>query len=431
MKAGRIVLLGFGVLLLLGAVALVLGGGAMVVLDTWFTDERGYLMTPEYTIDRPDHAVLSETARLEPDAVWQRWLRSTVRVLVTPLPSDEAIFLGIAPAESVEAYLADVAHHVVDDLSIRPTRIGFRSVPGTDEPEPPTDQRFWTAAVAGSGEQSLQWDVSPGRWVLVLMNADGSEHVQASIELGLWLPWLGRVGIGLLIGGALVLLLGTACVVFAVRSKAPSSSETAHEPSEGYPLSFSGELTEPLSPALWLVKWFLLIPHYIVLAFLWAGLCVSWLITVPAVLLTGRYPRALFDYNVGVLRWSWRVGFYGYQSLSTDRYPPFSLRSGGYPADLDVVYPTHLSRGMVLVKWWLLALPQLVLIGLFQGGGGQHWGGGLVPLLTLYAGVALLFTGRYPHELFRFIMGMNRWTFRVLVYVALMTDHYPPFRLEE
>ena len=197
-----------------------------------------------------------------------------------------------------------------------------------------------------------------------------------------------------------------------------------------YPLSFKGELTERLSRWLWLVKWFLLIPHYIVLLGLWLAFAVVWVIAFFAILFTAKYPRSLFDFNVGVLRWTWRVGFYSYQALGTDKYPPFTLKAGGYPADLEVPYPERLSRGLVLVKWWLLAIPQYVVVGVFQGGWGSG-NGGLVSLLAIFAGVALLFTKKYPKGIFDFVLGMNRWSYRVCVYAGLMTDRYPPFRLDE
>jgi hypothetical protein len=190
-----------------------------------------------------------------------------------------------------------------------------------------------------------------------------------------------------------------------------------------YPLSFKGELTEPLSRWLWLVKWFLLIPHIIVLVFLWLAFVVVWVVALFAILFTGRYPRRLFDFNVGVLRWTWRVEFYGYSALATDKYPPFTLKAGGYPADLDVRYPERLSRGLVLVKWWLLAIPQYILVSIFSGEGA------LVYILAIFAAVALLFRGRYPKDMFNFVLDINRWSYRVVVYAALMTDQYPPFRL--
>ncbi|MGY1641917.1 DUF4389 domain-containing protein [Geodermatophilus sp. SYSU D00703] len=209
-----------------------------------------------------------------------------------------------------------------------------------------------------------------------------------------------------------------------------------------YPVRVDAAVDPPLSRWLWLVKWLLLIPHAIVLAFLWIAFVVLTVVAWFAILITGRYPRALFDFDVGVLRWSWRVHYYGYAALGTDRYPPFTLADvPDYPARLDVPYPERLSRGLVLVKSWLLAIPHLVVVGVFAGGGvwlaGREWAeqswwatGGLVGLLVFIAGIVLLFTGRYPGSLYDFVLGMDRWVLRVAAYVALMTDRYPPFRLD-
>jgi Domain of unknown function (DUF4389) len=210
-----------------------------------------------------------------------------------------------------------------------------------------------------------------------------------------------------------------------------------------YPLRLEGELDEPVSRWLWLVKWLLAIPHLIILVFLWLAFVVLTVVAGFTILFTGRYPRGIFDFNVGVLRWTWRVGYYGYSALGTDRYPPFTLDDvPDYPAHLDVAYPESLSRGLVLVKWWLLAIPQYIVVGVFAGGGwagwtGDHEGwanvgsGGLIGLLVFIAAVVLLFTGRYPRTIYDFVLGMNRWVFRVGAYAALMTDSYPPFRLDQ
>lgn len=210
--------------------------------------------------------------------------------------------------------------------------------------------------------------------------------------------------------------------------------------SASYPVRVRATAPTELSRGLWLVKWLLLIPHAVVLFFLWIAFAVLTLVAFVAILVTGRYPASIFEFNVGVLRWSWRVWFYGYYALGTDRYPPFTLHEvPDYPAGLEVDRPEQLSRGLVLVKSWLLAVPHYLVLSFFVGGGlyaagdSEHtwtWGGGLVVLLTLFAAVALLFTGRYPRSLFDLVVGMDRWVLRVVAYAALMTDRYPPFRLD-
>src|SRR3954453_17829032 len=215
-----------------------------------------------------------------------------------------------------------------------------------------------------------------------------------------------------------------------------------HAASTVYPLRVEGELDGHVSRWMWLVKWVLVIPHFIALVFLWVAFVVLTVVAFFAILFTGRYPRAIFDFNVGVLRWSWRVGFSSYSARGTDRYPPFTLADvPDYPGRLQVEYPQALSRGLVLVKWWLLALPQYIIVAVFAGGAwagfgaandSSTWssGGGLIDLLVFISAVVLLFTGRYPRQIFDFVMGMNRWVFRVVAYAALMTDKYPPFRLD-
>jgi hypothetical protein len=197
-----------------------------------------------------------------------------------------------------------------------------------------------------------------------------------------------------------------------------------------YPVRVDAWLDAPLSRWLWLVKWLLLIPHYIVLALLWIAFVILSVVALFAILFTGSYPRPIFEFNVGVLRWTWRVQYYAIGAFGTDRYPPFRLADDpSYPAHLEVEYPRNLSRGLVLVKWWLLAIPQYIIVGVFAGSASGSWPG-LIAILAVFAAVAVLFTSRYPQQIFEFVVGLNRWALRVAAYAALMTDAYPPFRLD-
>jgi hypothetical protein len=109
--------------------------------------------------------------------------------------------------------------------------------------------------------------------------------------------------------------------------------------------------------------------------------------------------------------------FYSSGAFATDEYPPFTLEVANYPARLDVAYPEHLNRWLVLVKW-VLAVPHLIIVALLvdvtvsssgQQNGWASWGAwGLITILALVAAVMLAFSGKYPRGLFDLLMGLNR-----------------------
>jgi hypothetical protein len=334
-----------------------------------------------------------------------------------------------------------VASSAADDL--RPSA-------GSQTPAAPAQQTFWAASASGAGTQQLAFDLREGEWTLVVMNANSARPLWADVQFGVRSKLLGPLGGGLLAGGLVGLVVGVPLLLLGAAGLGRDiglAGRAAGPGTPGYPVLFTGFLDPPLSRGLWLVKWLLVIPHAIVLAILWPALFVTTIAAGVAILFTGRYPRSLFTFSVGVLRWTWRVGFYAYAALGTDRYPPFTLASAPYPADLDVAYPERLSRGLVLVKWWLLVLPQLLIVAALTGsagsrGAGVWWdtdgrwvggGGGfsLLGLLVLITAVILLFTGRYQQGIFDFVMGINRWLTRVGAYALLLRDDYPPFRLDQ
>ncbi|MCM0615010.1 DUF4389 domain-containing protein [Paenarthrobacter sp. TYUT067] len=383
----------------------------------------------------------------------------TLRLRATATDPGRQVFIGIAPQTEVDAYLAEVHHTELRDVKFQPFRPVYRDVPGSSAPAAPGAQQFWAASASGPGEQELTWNIAPGNWTVVVMNADASAGVAADLQAGFRSDLIKPAALGLLIAGVLAILTGVPLLVLGavglgrsggLPGKPPSTSAAAPDSAPASamnsPLHFTGQLDSALSPWMWLVKWFLAIPHFFVLFFLWFAFAVTSIIAWFAILFTGRYPLSLFRFNVGVLRWNWRVAFYAYGVGGIDRYPPFSLSRTNYPANLEVDYPARLSRGLVLVKSWLLLIPHLLIVGAFTGTGTWAWrtedgpagvindrGGGLslLSLLVLIALVILLFTGSYPRPLFGLTMGINRWVYRVLIYGALLRDEYPPFRLDQ
>jgi hypothetical protein len=165
-------------------------------------------------------------------------------------------------------------------------------------------------------------------------------------------------------------LLVSSCSPPAVR-RPPSPPIDPRHVAGRSPVRLAATLDEPLNRWLPLVKWFLAIPHFVILFFLWIAFAVLTFVAGIAILFTRRYPKSFFDFNVGVLRWSWRVSYYATSGIGTDRYPPFSLGPSDYPATLEIAYPEQLNRWLVLVKWWLLAIPHYIIVGFFMAGVGS------------------------------------------------------------
>jgi len=457
---GRVVVLVLGVLAALLALGFLGGGGTLLWIDQTQRDAEDFLTTDPERFSSDGYAILSDSIDIDEDV--PDWLLSedvvgSVRVRAEAEGGGE-VFLGLGPTDDVRDYLDGVEHSVVRDLHYDPFRADYRQVSGGAPRAPPGDETFWTEQASGPGEQTLTWDPEQGDWSLVLMNADGSAGVAADVSAGAEANFLLWLAIVLLVLGVLLLLAAGLLIFLAVRPAGPGAGEPAPtEPGFAagvapagpgpYPVAVRGDLDPDVGRWLWLLKWLLVIPHVVVLVFLWLAFSVLWLVAFFAILFTGRYPRGIFDFNVGVIRWTWRVLFYSYWGLGTDRYPPFTLDSvPDYPADFGVEYPEQLSRGLVLVKWWLLAIPHYavvaVLVGWWNWGpapwwgdehGGWGWGGsaGLVGLLVFFAGVALLFTARYPRGIFDLVVGLDRWALRVAAYASLLRDEYPPFRLDQ
>lgn len=456
MKPARIVGLALGSLMALAGLLVLLSGGALGLAYMAQRNE-GYLSAELADLESPTTAVTMERIDIDVDSGTPRWLvdalDTDIRIRASNLDGSP-VFVGVAAEADLDRYLQGVAHDEIVEIDNRSVELQRRE--GEAEPAPPADQEFWSVSATGTGTQELVWEASEGQWALAVMNADGSAGIAGEIGAGFRTDAFLPAALVLLTIGAVLSVVATVLIVLGglglvdigPRPSVPATADATpiHPWDTGvYPLRLEASLDPNLSRWQWLVKWFLAIPHLIMLFLLWAAFVVLTIVAGVAILFTGRYPRSIFDFNVGVLRWGWRVSYYGFSGgLGTDRYPPFTLApTDDYPATLDITYPERLSRWLVLIKWWLLAIPQYVVVSVIAGTG-ISWstndgvtteigsgGAGLVGLLTLVAAVILLITGAYPPGLFRVIIGLNRWVFRVVAYAALMTDHYPPFRLDQ
>jgi len=440
---GAIVLVIAGAVICLLALLPVIPGSFLLWARATQRDAEGFYSSPSGRLETTAHAITSDRIDIAAGPGEGVYLDlgalATIRLTVEST-GEKPVFVGIASKADVDRYLRGVSRAEVDDMRFAPFAVTYRYVEGGAPSSPPARADIWAAAAEGPGRQTLEWALQQGEWAIVVMNADGSPGVSTDISAGVMAPWAVPVALALLAVAILGLVIGAVMLVVGVVALARGEhiDLAGPEPGPERPVRIEGHLQDPLNRGLWLVKWLLLIPHYIVLAVLWIAFGLVTLVAFFAILFTGRYPRALFDFNVGVLRWSWRVGYYGYSALGTDRYPPFSLgHAADYPATLEIAYPEKLSRGLVLVKWWLLAIPHFIVLSVILGTTTYTMSGesvstpGLLFLLVVFAAFALLFTGAYPRGMFDFVMGLNRWVYRVIAYVTLLRDEYPPFRLEQ
>jgi hypothetical protein len=202
----------------------------------------------------------------------------------------------------------------------------------------------------------------------------------------------------------------------AAEPGAVAVADPAGPPSPVYPIQLEISYPAELNRWLPLVKWLLVIPHFIVLWFLGIGAAFVALFGWFAVLFTGRWPRGAFEYLVGVWRWSYRV--IAYALLMTDAYPPFTLADvPGHPIRLDIEYPEHIANWRPLVHW-LLVIPYFIVAGFL------YW---LTGVLSIAAFFTVLFTKRIPRGLFEMMVPGLRWNLRASAYSYFMTERYPPF----
>ncbi len=209
----RIALVVVGSLTALLGLMLVVASGVLGAIgrssDGYLEAGPGRFTTETYAITVPGVGI--DIAG--PDVAFARDMLGAARVRAESHDGDVPVFIGIGPREDVSAYLSGVEHAEVSDVEIDPFRVDYRSVEGGAPADAPDQQTFWAVSDAGAGERTVEWEVAPGDWTVVVMNADGSAGVDADVTLGASMRIMGVAGVGVLVAGLVLLVVGIVLVV--------------------------------------------------------------------------------------------------------------------------------------------------------------------------------------------------------------------------
>lgn len=198
------------------------------------------------------------------------------------------------------------------------------------------------------------------------------------------------------------------------------SAAVATTPVGAYPVQVEADLLPEYSRFMPLIKWLLLIPQYIVLFFLAVGAVFVIFIAFFAILFTGKFPKGMWDYLVGVHRWSLRVS--AYQLYISDKYPAYSMEER--PEDtvrLHAVYPESVERWRPFVAW-LLIIPYFFVAILIA------WVGSICSFIAFFT---ILFTKKIPDGIFDVIRISLVWQMRASFYNYWLSTEYPPLEWDE
>jgi hypothetical protein len=193
------------------AVALLLGGLALIAVDAFARDDDGFLTTSNEPLESTGYAISTDQIDLgtDPGGPTPDDLLGNVRVTVEGRGS-EPVFVGIAETADVDRYLDGVAQSRLTDFDHNTAR--YDEVDGEAPARAPGAERIWVAQSEGSGQQRVEWDPESGVWSAVIMNADASRGVAVEADAGVELGWLLWAGIGLAIVGA----IGTALAIWLI-----------------------------------------------------------------------------------------------------------------------------------------------------------------------------------------------------------------------
>jgi hypothetical protein len=251
MRAGKIVAIVVGVLLVLIGLGLLAPGGFLLTVYGTMRDSSGFFETSSRVVSSTGHALVTPDVDLNlgPGPGWvPTGARAAVRIRAI---SDEStpIFIGIGPTDQVSQYFNGVAYDEVTDFGWWSANVKYEYFDGGAPSSPPGTQSFWVAQQEGPGSQTLDWEVQSGNWTAVVMNADAGAPVRANVSLGARFGLLLPIGIGLTVAGVVLLAVGILLIVLGARRPKPplATQPTAAGPGPA-PTAYEPPPTAPGSP---------------------------------------------------------------------------------------------------------------------------------------------------------------------------------------
>lgn len=227
MKAGKIVLLVVGIIVLLISLAPLLAGGGLMWAEKAIRGPDGFYTTPRISLKKDSYAIVTKPTNIDLGGEWQwpSWLGYrkpsellSVKIEGSSRDTSKQVFIGIAPASDLENYLKDVEYDEVTDFGIRRATLDYTNHPGALEPEVPITQTFWVASAYGKEVEALQWGIEEGTYSVALMNADGSRGLDLSVSVGIKIPpMISKIATWLLVAGAILLAVAILLIVLAAR----------------------------------------------------------------------------------------------------------------------------------------------------------------------------------------------------------------------
>jgi hypothetical protein len=224
MRAVKIVAIILGILFALAGLASVTSGGFLLGVYGTQRDPSGYFTSPGQEVGSYGFALTAPNINGTFGSRWESWVpaRAHVTVRVTGeslLPAP--LFIGVGPAGRVSKYLSGVPRDRITRIDWMAGSVEYSHVDGTTPPSAPGKQSFWAAKTQGSGTQSLEWELEEGDWTVVIMNADASAPVAATMSVGARFGILTPIIVGLVAGGVVLLAIAATLIVLGARRRRP------------------------------------------------------------------------------------------------------------------------------------------------------------------------------------------------------------------